>query len=185
MCIRSASCLPIAFGLVMLLGAGGLALTRSASVEPPPDAARATDTPLAAFEFLVGTWRGEFNGEFVEEIWSAPHGNAMMGMFRWLNADKLSRMYELLTISREGDQTFLRLRHFTRAMHAWEEMDKPVEMRLAEQTDGRAVFTIIGDEGRLERIVFSRPERGRLAIDVEFRAASETPALNFRFRGAD
>lgn len=153
-----------------------------------PDRERAADPPaddLANFQFLVGTWRGELGGGLVEEIWSQPQGNAMMGMFRWLDADGGTRLYELLTISREADETYLRLRHFTPEMIAWEEKDAPVVLKLTETATGRAVFVNESPEERLERIVFHQEEPGRLAIDVVFREGSQSGPLNFRFTAAE
>lgn len=153
-----------------------------------PDRERASDAPaddLANFHFLVGTWRGELGGGLVEEIWSQPQGNAMMGMFRWLNADGGTRLYELLTISREAEATYLRLRHFTSEMIAWEEKDAPVVLKLTESSTGRAVFVNESPEERLERIVFHQKEPGRLAIDVVFREGSQSGPLNFRFTAAE
>jgi hypothetical protein len=165
------------------IGEGMLAYTNALKEKPVAmqDTEVSEAGELAAFEFLVGTWRGEMDGGLVEEIWSRPEGNAMMGMFRWLNAEGRSRMYELLTISREGDETFLRLRHFTSSMVAWEEKDAPVVMKLVESSTGRALFENVNEADRLERIVFHQPEAGKLAIDVEFSEESGRAPLNFRF----
>jgi hypothetical protein len=157
---------------------------RSRSTSPDAIQAGRAEGELAEFSFIVGTWRGKKDGELVEEIWSKPHGNAMMGMFRWLNAEGRSRMYELLTISREGDETFLRLRHFSPAMVAWEEKDAPVVLKLTEVAHGRAVFVNVSETDRMERIVFHQHDVGTLAIDVEFRAESGRAPLNFQFEAA-
>lgn len=140
---------------------------------------------LDDLKFIVGTWRGEKDGGLVEEVWSRPHGNAMMGMFRWLNAEGRSRMYELLTISREDDETFLRLRHFTPKMIAWEEKDTPVELKLSESSDLRVVFVNVSESDRMERIVFHQPEAGKLTIDVEFREAADRAPLRFQLSAAE
>ncbi|HRP63167.1 MAG TPA: DUF6265 family protein [Phycisphaerales bacterium] len=140
---------------------------------------------LADFTFLTGTWQGEMNGEFVEEVWSQAEGGAMMGMFRWLHASGTPRMYELLTITRQGDDVYLRLRHFNAAMVAWEEKDAPVVLKLAKpdaaDQRGRITFNNVANDERLSRIVFHQPKPNELGIDVEFRAESGAQPLNFRF----
>lgn len=155
----------------------------NSSLEPALDTRPMSE--LTAFHFLIGTWRGEKDGGLVEEVWSRPHGNAMMGMFRWLNAEGRSRMYELLTISREDDETILRLRHFTPKMIAWEEKDTPVELKLSESSDLRAVFVNVSESDRMERIVFHQPEAGKLTIDVEFREAADRAPLRFQLSAAE
>lgn len=149
------------------------------AVQDEPVQTERIETPLAALTFLTGTWRGKMNGEFVEEIWSTEQGGAMMGMFRWLGANGQPRMYELLTISREEEATFLRLRHFNSKMVAWEEKDSPVVLRLTESTPGRAIFTNVNEEDRMKRITFNQPQKGELEINVDFGEARE--ALAFRF----
>ncbi len=145
---------------------------------------QAAGGPLATLAFLAGTWRGEMDGEFVEEIWSEPapgKGETMMGMFRWLNAEGRPRMYEMLTLSHEEGETLLRLRHHTSKMVAWEEKETPVTLRLVEATHEpqRAVFETVAVDGRLARIVFAR-KKDSLAIDVEFREGmGETLAFRF------
>lgn len=140
---------------------------------------------LADFTFLTGTWQGEMNGEFVEEVWSQAQDGAMMGMFRWLHTSGTPRMYELLTITRQGDDVYLRLRHFNAAMVAWEEKDTPVVLKLAQpdaaDQRGQITFDNVANDERLSRIVFHQPKPNELGIDVEFRAESGAQPLNFRF----
>jgi hypothetical protein len=172
---------------LLVLPLVAVALVFSGAVSLCWSDARPVASNLDELAFLSGTWRGEHNGDFIEEVWSEAQGNAapaMMGMFRWLSAEGRPRMYEMLTISRENDETILRLRHFTSAMVAWEEKDAPVVLRLTESTRGRAVFINASETDRLERIVFHQPQPDALAIDVEFRAETDRPPLNFRFTAA-
>jgi len=129
--------------------------------------------------FLQGTWCGETDGGFAEEVWSEPRSGTMLGMFRWLTAKGDPRVYEILAISHEGDEVLLRLRHFSAAMVAWEERDEPIEMRLDELEVDRASFTNRSDAGRLERYVFERTGENALRIDIHFRAESGAAPLHF------
>lgn len=138
---------------------------------------------LAPLAFLTGAWQGTMGeNDFVEEVWSEASGGGMMGMFRWLNPEGRPRMYELLTLSTEGQDVLLRLRHFTAEMVAWEERDSPVVLRLAETKPGRATFVNRNETAALERIVFFTTEEGRLGIDVLFQADSSRSDLNFRLK---
>lgn len=53
---------------------------------------------LDDLSFLTGSWRGTIGGDVViEEVWSAPRGGSMMGMFRIIAGDKTT-LYEFLAI---------------------------------------------------------------------------------------
>jgi hypothetical protein len=61
---------------------------------------------------MAGGWVLHRAGEYLDERWSPPTGNSMVGHFRWVRGGALW-MTELLTITEEeGDVTF-RLRHFS------------------------------------------------------------------------
>lgn len=152
-----------------------------AAVAPRRDAA-----PVSALAFLAGTWKGALDGDFVEELWSAPHGTSMMGCFRWVGADGEASMFEILTISQEADATRLRLRHFTPTLGAKEASDKPMTLALAERTGSKAVFVAEKDAGMLSRIEYE-VVGDELRIAVEFAppaSADETrrPPLRFALR---
>lgn len=183
-CIAAVTCTAVASIYTLSISVQD-APTRQAATFQSTTPQETKPADLANFAFLTGTWQGEMNGEFVEEVWSEAQGGAMMGMFRWLHASGTPRMYELLTINRQGDDVFLRLRHFNAAMVAWEEKDAPVVLKLAtpgaEDKAGRAVFENVSDDARLARIVFHQPKPNELGIDVEFRAESGAQPLHFRF----
>lgn len=85
--------------------------------------------------WLEGHWRSEALGGIAEEYWSAPAGNAMMGMFRLLQNGKVS-FYELFIISKDEGTLFLRLKHFDSRLNGWEEKDEAVVFRLVKiETD--------------------------------------------------
>jgi hypothetical protein len=148
-----------------------LPLALLAAVHDPPakDAAPATPSAsvasLGAVGFLAGTWRGSMGEDFVEEIWSEPHGQSVMGSFRWLRPNGTPVLFEMLLISKEDDALRLRLRHYTATLEAKDE--KPMTLKLTESAPNRAVFSAERDAEGLSRIVYER--RGdTLAIDVEF-----------------
>lgn len=143
------------------------------------------DTPLKALSFLTGTWQGRMGqDDFVEEVWSEAKGGAMMGMFRWLNAEGRPRMYEILTITSDGADVFLRLRHFSAEMIAWEERDAPIVLKMRGAEQGRAEFVNMNEAAALSRIVFFSAEDDGLGIDVLFKEESGRPALHFRMKDA-
>ncbi len=106
---------------------------RLARNENPP---RATIADMAWF---VGTWRGSGLGGDSEEIWSAPRGGTMMGMYRRMAAGR-PVFYEFLTLIEEHDSLALRLRHFHPDLRGWEERNESQRMPLVAKRDGRLYF---------------------------------------------
>jgi len=95
---------------------------------PPP-------ATLADVAWLEGSWRGIGLGGLVEEIWSAPAGGSMMGMFRLL-VDGAAVFYEFELIVEDKGSLLLRLKHFNRDFSGWEEKVESVDFPLVWK-DGR------------------------------------------------
>lgn len=165
----------------------------TASVPATPDATAARGGIPAAIkdaEFLAGRWQGAMGknqDSFVEEIWSAPNGRNLIGMFRWNKPDGSASVQELLTITEENGTLLLRLRHQNAAGLAWEEKDKPVVFALAEKTPTLFRFDALRDTGGISLCRYAIRD-GKLFIDVEFSAPSaealaegkkQRPSLNF------
>jgi len=79
---------------------------------------------LANLYWLTGTWVANVDGDYLEEIWSEPVGDTMMGVFRWVKGGKVW-INEMVTITADPDGLVFRLRHFDRKMTAWEDKTKP------------------------------------------------------------
>jgi hypothetical protein len=109
-------------------------LVDGAAAPPPP----ATAT-LADVAFIAGHWVGGDGGDLSEEVWSAPEGDSMMGMWRYV-AKGRTRIYEILTLTAEGPNVLLRIRHFDPKLVAREEKDRAVELPLVGKGPNEAVF---------------------------------------------
>lgn len=81
--------------------------------------------------WIEGHWRAEALGGVAEEYWSAPAGNAIMGMFRLLRNDR-TVFYEIFTITEESGSLMLRLKHFNPDLKGWEEKDETVDFPLVK-----------------------------------------------------
>lgn len=162
---------------------GGAQPTASAA----PVAAAADGTlDLDDAAFLAGAWRGEMNGDLVEEHWTAPAGGNITGMFRWIGADGGARVIEVLTISREQDgAVVLRLRHFDGALTPWKSEAEPVALSLAEASPNKAVFRADAAKGgSLAAVTYEVKDGGTLAIVVEFPAERKREPLRFSLKRA-
>lgn len=78
-----------AFAFVLLLGA-----TLSGQASQPS---------LNELSWLTGSWSGESGGVRMEEHWTAPEGNSMIGMHRDLGKGR-TLLFEFLRIEQRGDQ---------------------------------------------------------------------------------
>ena len=120
---------------------------------------------LADFGWLIGHWRGTGLGGVSEEVWTAPAGGAMMGMYRLITKDAVT-FYEFLTLVEENGSLALRLKHFNPDMTGWEEKDGFVTFRLVRMGPGEAyfgglTFRRIGDD-RLDIFLALRERSGTI-----------------------
>src|SRR5687767_4764549 len=84
-----------------------LALTGPPSPEPAPRSA------LPELAWMAGEWVDEQGANLTEEIWAAPAGDSMMGMWRLVSGGRV-KLFEFLTLVQEEQGPVFRLRHFDR-----------------------------------------------------------------------
>lgn len=173
-------------------GTGGQGGPVADGREPSPAGPKA-EGPAARITdlgFLAGTWRGE-SGGLVEETWTTPEGNNIVGCFRWLRTDGTPRMLEMLAITSEPDGIRLRLRHYSATLGAKEAAEEPMTLKLAAVSLGgaggaTAAFVAERHADSLDRITY-RVERDVLWITVAFKAetgAAPRKPLEFRLTRA-
>lgn len=132
-----------------------------------------TASPAASIDdiaWIAGHWQGSAKGGQFEETWNPPFAGTMVGMFKFAKNDQVE-FYELLTIVEKDDSLLLRLKHFDKDLHGWEEKDKSVEFPLLSLNDTKATFdglvfkkidpatmhivvTVSQQEGQAEKIKF-------------------------------
>lgn len=147
--------------------------------EPPVPAATprpGVSSTLGDVAFMAGRWVDEEKGTLSEEVWSAPGGDSMMGMWR-LSVGGKAKVFEFLTMVEEEGRVTFRLRHFDRRGVAWEEKDKPLVLPLVVTGTGLAVFEGDGKNGIL-RLTYRREGE---ALVGRLEKAGEAP-VDYRFR---
>jgi Domain of unknown function (DUF6265) len=93
---------------------------------------------IDSVSWLVGKWQSAAGERLAcEEHWSAPAGEAMVGMFRMLAGQRPS-LYELLLLEEDAEGVWMRLRHFNPQMVAREQ--EPIKMKLVSATGEKLVF---------------------------------------------
>jgi hypothetical protein len=89
--------------------------------------------------FISGYWQGEAFDGIIEEIWSQPLGNSIMGSFK-LVVNNTVNFYELCSISEEQETLIFRLKHFYTDLKGWEEKDEVLEAKLVKIENNKAYF---------------------------------------------
>lgn len=154
------------------------AVLAAATLVAQPAPPRATLADLAWFE---GHWLDESADHLSEEIWTAPSGDSLLGMWRYVSQGRL-RISEILSITDEPEGIALRLRHFDPRLTAREEQDAPVVLRLVAWKAREAVFerAAVGGQGRL-RLSYRRPSDDSLVAVLE----NDGKAEEYRYRLRD
>ncbi len=89
--------------------------------------------------WLRGDWMGRHGEDVVEEYWSPLGAGSLMAMLRWRKGDHVF-FYELMTVEREAEHVFLRIKHFDPGLRAWDEKAETMECLLVGLRDHEAVF---------------------------------------------
>lgn len=132
---------------------------------------------LADVAFMTGHWVGG-GPDLSEEVWSAPEGDSMMGMWRHV-AKGRAGIFEFLTLTQEGSSVVLRIRHFDPKLVGREDKERPVELPLVAKGTREAVFE--GPEYDVKgtvRLTYRRGDDDTLTAALE----KEGTKQEFRFR---
>jgi len=132
----------------------------------PPAASTPAAARLADLAWLAGDWRHQDETSLSEEVWTAPHGDSMQGMWRQVGTGRTG-VFEALAIVREPETPVFFLRHFGRDFTGWEEKDAPLRLPLVRWSSGEAVFEGKGSDGALLRLTYRRAGEGALESTME------------------
>ncbi|NNF34716.1 MAG: hypothetical protein HKN68_11430 [Saprospiraceae bacterium] len=133
------------------------------------------DATLDQVSWIAGHWKGEAFGGIVEEVWTPPLGDSMMGSFKLVNDGKVS-FYEICTIRKVENSLTLQLKHFHGDLKGWEEKDETVDFPLVEIGD-RVVY--------FDQLTFRKIDDHEMHVFVvvsDGGSASEVPFKYFRVK---
>lgn len=142
----------------------------------PPSAPRS----LSDLAWIAGHWRGELGGGVIEEFWSEPEGDSIMGVFRYVKDGKTT-FYEMLTIEQEPEGPVLKLKHFNRGLIGWEEKGEVIDFHLVKLGEREAIFSR-KDEPIPTRLVFRRTSETGLTVVLEKAKDGKPSATEFTYR---
>src|SRR5262245_66515155 len=100
---------------------------------------------VSGLAWMAGRWRGEADSTRLEEHWSAPAGDCMMGMFRAVRSGHV-RAYQFMSLEQDEDGILLRVKRFDPGLVGKEDRDRSVVFRLTRTTGKEAVFEYEGPE---------------------------------------
>lgn len=126
--------------------------------------------------WMEGRWIGLHGEERIEEQWSAPDAETIMGMFRWIRDGRIY-FYELIAIEEEGNQVVMRIKHFYPGLKGWEEKDDSVTFWLTSVTSEDAAWFREGEKGP-QWLLY---HRGAGEMQAWFEKPGYTPELADRF----
>lgn len=168
------ACVTLTAGISVAASAGG--------PDKAGDAGTALDPRLAGLAWMQGAWTRSDGGETLEEVWSAPAGDSMMGMFRWSRQDKVW-LFELITITVEDGDIVFRLKHFDRKLVGWEEKDEALTYKLVHYGQREAIFEN-SERDHPRQIIYRSPDANTLFVRLEGRTDGKPDVTEFRFRRA-
>jgi len=134
-----------------------------------------TKASINDVSWIAGHWIGEAFGGVIEEVWTSPLGDSMMGSFKMVVEDKVE-FYELCTISEENETLFFRLKHFHNDMKGWEEKDERINAQLIK-IEGQKVY--------FDGFTFERVNEKELNIYVIFKddnGVEEEMKFNYKLK---
>jgi len=135
---------------------------------------------IAAVAWLEGNWNTAKDNGTLQELWSAPSGDSMMGAFRWSRDGKVW-LFEMLSIVEESDGVVFRFRHFGRDLSAWEEKNDPLTLKLIQSSADELVFEN-GEGERPKRMTYKRIDADTLGVRLESMENGKPSTLEFEFK---
>jgi Domain of unknown function (DUF6265) len=127
---------------------------------------------LKMFGWLAGTWEMTAGQRVVEEHWTTPTANRMIGMSRTVSGDRTAE-FEFLRIEKRGDDLFYVPQPNGRP---------PVAFKLTSSTDGRFIFENNTAEDHVKKIEYRREGDDGLYARVDGAQDGKPFALEFRYR---
>jgi hypothetical protein len=133
---------------------------------------------ISQLSWISGHWKGEMDGSVIQEIWSKPEGTSMIGMFQMIRTGQ-ARFYEFMTIGEENGKIFLKLRHFSPGLVAWEDKESPLTFELSQVDGNLAVFN---QQGSYTRLHYRSENPDSLIVRLEEIKDGKPGFTEFRFR---
>jgi len=124
--------------------------------------------------WLAGDWQLTAGGQCIEETWTAPSNNLLVGMSRTVVGGRTTS-FEFVRIEARADGIFY---------VAQPGGKPPVDFKLASDTASELVFVNPGHADHLKRVVYKTQGAGRLSARVEGEDGGKAFAVDYPYRRA-
>lgn len=131
--------------------------------------------------WMAGRWVGEMGEVTLEEQWSEPRGESMVGMFRVVKGG-VARDYELMAIEQAAGGPVLRLRMFGPGLELEEGRETAMSFPVIKAGPGEVVFEGPDKEGPT-RITYKRSGE-EMHVRLEKTEQGKPQVADFHFRRA-
>jgi len=120
-------------------------------------------TPLDEMAWIAGHWHAKSMwGGSGDEIYSAPAGGSIIGLFRYVQGGKLN-LTEILHYEIENGNVVLRLKHFEPGLKGREEKNDSIEFKQTSRKDGE--FTMRAELKNMTiTLVYKRMGKDRMDV---------------------
>lgn len=153
---------------------------RSQTLELPTSASPAPE--LAPLAFLAGQWVGiNAAGTVNEEVWTAPRGRSLAGLFRQVRKDSKPAFHEVSVISVEDDgSVLLRLRHLHAKLEVPAKRAEPTVLKLVQADETSATFASLPGEAEPITVTYRLEDANTLSNTVTPAAGSKQQPYTIR-----
>jgi uncharacterized protein DUF6265 len=127
---------------------------------------------LADLAWLAGDWQMTKGEQCIEEHWTAPSSNALVGMSRTVAKDR-TVSFEFMRIEARADGVYYVAQPNGRP---------PVDFRLASDASSALVFVNPGHADHLNRIVYRQGAAGGLDARIEGEDGGRAFAVDYPYR---
>jgi hypothetical protein len=129
---------------------------------------------LADLGWLAGDWQMTRGAQCIEEHWTAPSSNTLVGMGRTVTTGR-TVSFEFLRIEARADGVYYVAQPNGRP---------PVDFKLTSESSSELVFVNPGHADHLKRIVYRQAADGGLDARVEGEDGGRAFAEDYRYRPA-
>jgi hypothetical protein len=112
---------------------------------------------LKDIAWLAGDWQLLTPTQCIEEVWTAPSGNMLVGMSRTVTAGRTTS-FEFMRIEAREDGIYYVAQPGGRP---------PVDFKLASESASALVFVNPGHADHLQKVIYRRGSDGNLAARIE------------------
>jgi hypothetical protein len=146
-----------------------------------PGFAQIKKAEIKDLAFMAGTWVQKSSWGDLEEFWSQPNGESLMGAFRCIQDGK-AVFYEFMAIELDQNLPVLKLRHYNPGSIGWEEKDKPLLFPLTTLEPNLAVFQMADGSVKLTYQLVAKTKLNVILEEKEAGGKIKKDSFNFTLK---